>query len=83
MESFKAIQDEPTPTKLKGVQRFLGMANYYRKFIKDYSRIAAPLTELSKKDKKFEFKRKLLGDLKRCSPKLLCYRCTTLKDQQG
>ena len=54
-QSIKAIQDKPIPTRLKGVQRFLGMGNYYWKFVKNYSRIVAPLTELSKKDRKFEW----------------------------
>jgi hypothetical protein len=37
-----------TPTSLTEVQAFLGFANFYRRFIKDYSRIARPLTELTK-----------------------------------
>jgi hypothetical protein len=41
------------PTTVKEVQSFLGFANYYRRFIKDYSKIAAPLTELTHKDREF------------------------------
>lgn len=52
-EKIKSIEEWPTPTNLKGVQSFLGLANYNRKFIKDYSRIAKPLTELTKKDTPF------------------------------
>jgi hypothetical protein len=37
------------------VQSFLGLANYYRRFIKDISRIAAPLSELTKKIIPFEW----------------------------
>jgi RNase H-like domain found in reverse transcriptase len=37
------------------VQSFLGFANYYRRFIKDYSKVMTPLTELTKKDKAFEW----------------------------
>ena len=47
---IKSIQDWPTPTKLKEVQGFLGLANYYRKFIKGFSGIASPLTNLTKKE---------------------------------
>jgi len=38
-----------TPESLAEVQSFLGFANFYRRFIKDYSRVARPLTELTKK----------------------------------
>jgi len=38
----------PTPTKKKEVQAFLGLANYYHRFILDYSSKARPLTELTK-----------------------------------
>jgi len=40
-------------TSLTETQSFLGFANFYRRFIKDYSRIARPLTELTKKTRKW------------------------------
>jgi hypothetical protein len=45
-----AIRDWAAPTKVKEVQEFLGFCNFYRSFIKDYSKITAPLTNLTKKD---------------------------------
>ena len=42
-----AIRDWDTPTKKKELQRFLGFCNYYRRFIKDYSLLAKPLTTLT------------------------------------
>lgn len=41
------------PTTIKEVQEFLGFVNYYRQFIKGYSKIAVPLTELTKKTEEF------------------------------
>jgi len=41
---------------LKEVQSFLGFANFYRRFIQDYSRVARPLTELTKKEVGSEWK---------------------------
>ena len=40
----ETIQDWPLPTSVKELQRFLGFANFYRRFIKNYSLISAPLT---------------------------------------
>ena len=57
-EKVKAVLDWPTPTSVKTVQSFLGFANYYRKFIKGYGGVAAPLTELTKKDQEFEWTEK-------------------------
>lgn len=44
------VMDWPTPAKVKDVQAFVGFANYYRRFIKDFSKVVKPLTELSKKN---------------------------------
>lgn len=52
-EKIQSITEWPTPRTVKDVQAFLGLANYNRKFIKDYSKIATPLTNLTKKDQKF------------------------------
>ncbi|KAM0704632.1 hypothetical protein Q7P35_007418 [Cladosporium inversicolor] len=54
----KFLRYIPKPGTVKEVQSFLGFANFYQQFIKDYSKIAAPLTELTKKDKVFEWSAK-------------------------
>lgn len=45
----KTILEWQAPTPLKGVCSFLGFAEFYRCFVKDFSDIAAPLIELTKK----------------------------------
>jgi hypothetical protein len=41
-----AIQDFPPPADLKGLQRFLGMVNFYRQFLTSIAKILQPLTDL-------------------------------------
>jgi hypothetical protein len=48
-DKVKVIQDWPTPRKVKDIQSFLGFANFYRRFIHNYSKITVPLTRLTKK----------------------------------
>jgi len=50
IETVKAWQRPTTPTEIRS---FLGLAGYYRKFVPDFSRIASPLTKLTRKDVKF------------------------------
>ena len=47
------ISKFPPPTNVKAVTQFLGHAGFYRRFIKDFSKIAKPLYELLEKDTKF------------------------------
>lgn len=49
----KAILDWPAPTKIAELRSFLGLANYYRRFIQGYSKKVAALTDLLKKDRKW------------------------------
>lgn len=54
-DKVQSVQDWPEPKKLRDIQQFLGFANFYRRFIKGYSRIIIPLTRLLKKNSTFNF----------------------------
>ena len=43
----------PSPTNVKGIRQFLSHVGFYRRFIKDFSKLARPLCELLMKDAKF------------------------------
>jgi len=54
-EKIRTIKDWKEPTNVKGIQSFLGFANFYRRFIKDYSKITMPLSSLTRKEKAWEW----------------------------
>jgi hypothetical protein len=54
-EKVKAILEWATPTTVKAVRSFLGFANFYRRFIRNFSAIVAPLTDLTRKDHSFRW----------------------------
>ncbi len=51
----QAVSDWQVPTSVNEVQQFLGLSNYYRRFVKDFATIAAPITDLTKKKIPFEW----------------------------
>ena len=51
-KKVEAVSNWPRPTNVTEIRSFLGMARYYRRFVKDFSRISAPLTWLIKKQVK-------------------------------
>jgi len=53
--TVEIIEKLPPPINVKGVNSFLGHAGFYRRFIKDFSRIAKPLSNLLNKDTPFKF----------------------------
>ena len=54
-QKVSAMLDWPPPSDKKGVQRFVGFANFYRKFIKGFSHIITPITQLTKKSVRFQW----------------------------
>jgi hypothetical protein len=63
-----AVRDWTTPANLKEVRAFIGFANFYRRFIKDFASIARPLHDLTKKDTPWQWhskQQKAFNKLKR------------------
>ena len=58
----------PEPKNVKDVRKFLGLANYYRRFIKDFTRVARPINMLTRKDVKWQWgveQQKAFNELKK------------------
>ena len=49
------IREWPTPTKVTKLRSFLDLTNYYRRFIRGYSKISCPLMDLLKKERTWEW----------------------------
>src|SRR6202142_3331584 len=66
-EKVSRVRDWPKPTKGKELQGFLGFANYYRRFVKDFAKKAAPLHVLLRKETEWNWgpdQEKAFRDLK-------------------
>ena len=52
---IEAITTLPRPANQKELQIFLGMANYYQRFVRNFAHVASPLTELLRKESTWEW----------------------------
>ena len=57
-EKVKGVLDWPTPKCVKDVQKFLGLANYYHRFIEGFASIARSLHDIVKKNQKWDWTKK-------------------------
>jgi len=55
-EKVQGVIEWPVPKSVKDVQKFLGLANYYRRFVKDFAKIARPLHEMTRKENKWSWR---------------------------
>ena len=54
-EKVEAVMIWERPKSVFEISNFLGLVRYYRRFIEDFSRLAAPMTRLTQKEVKFEW----------------------------
>ena len=52
-EKVQGVIEWPVPRSVKNVQKFLGLANYYKWFVKDFTKIAKPLHKIMRKETKW------------------------------
>ncbi|GBG92903.1 hypothetical protein CBR_g57661 [Chara braunii] len=74
------IRDWPTPHTLTELRSFLGLANYYRKFVRNFSTIAAPLLRLLKKEAIWQWDKDCTSALKRLKRVLIEYHVLKVAD---
>ncbi|GJR72792.1 reverse transcriptase domain-containing protein [Tanacetum coccineum] len=80
---INVISKLPPPTNIKGIRSFLGHAGFYRRFIKDFSKIARPLTKLLEKDTPFEFDDECQKAFELLKEKLTCAPYEVLGQKDG
>ena len=54
-EKVEAVMSWERPKSIFEIRSFLGLAGYYKRFIEDFSRLAAPMTRLTRKEVKYEW----------------------------
>jgi len=67
-EKIDGVLSWPEPRNVKDVRKFLGLANYYRRFIKDFAQVVRPMNVLTRKDVKWQWRveqQKAFDELKR------------------
>ncbi|GBG62819.1 hypothetical protein CBR_g32402 [Chara braunii] len=75
-----AIRDWPTPRTLTELRSFLGLANYYRKFVRNFSTIAAPLRRLLRKETIWKWDKDYTSAMKKLKQALIEYPVLKVAD---
>ncbi|GBG73491.1 hypothetical protein CBR_g16832 [Chara braunii] len=77
-----SIRDWPRPQTVTEVRSFLGMCGYYRNFVKNYSTIASPLTDLTRLDTPWDWSDECEGAFKRLKHALMNHEVLMVPDPQ-
>jgi len=54
-DKVEGVLKWPTPQCIRDVRKFLGLANYYRQFVKDFAKVALPMNKLTRKDERWKW----------------------------
>jgi hypothetical protein len=54
-DKVRSVRDYPRPTTVKEIRSFIGLASFYRRLVPKFAEIAKQLTELMRKDEKFQW----------------------------
>ena len=76
----RVIENLRPPNSVKGVRSFLGHAGFYRRFIKDFSKISRPLCNLLEKDVPFKFDDECLAAFETLKKSLITVPVITVPD---
>ncbi|KAL8093144.1 hypothetical protein AgCh_035145 [Apium graveolens] len=80
IEAVSKWEQPKTPTEIRS---FLGLAGYYRRFVKDFSKIASPLTKLTRKNEKFVWTEKCEESFQELKRRLVTAPVLALPDETG
>ena len=77
-DKLETVRSFPTPTTVKDIRSFLGLCNYYRRFVAGFAKIASPLNHLTRKGVAFEWCSECEAAFQMlksrlCSPPILAY----------
>ncbi|XP_059067828.1 uncharacterized mitochondrial protein AtMg00860-like [Cryptomeria japonica] len=83
LAKIEALVDWPTTQNVSEVWSFMGLAGYYRNYVEGFSMIAAPITSLQKKEKRFECTKKCEESFQLLKQKLTTAPVLTIPDPNG
>ena len=78
-----AVKEWPRPKNASEIRSFLGFAGYYRRFVEGFSKIAAPMTELTRKNQKFTWSDKCEQSFQELKGRLISAPVLSLPSENG
>ncbi|KAA0059819.1 pol protein [Cucumis melo var. makuwa] len=80
---IEAVTSWPQPSTVSEIRSFLGLADYYKRFVEDFSRIANPFTQLTRKGTPFVWSPACESSFQELKQKLVSARVLTVPDESG